>query len=312
MPNTYTPGPVTFVAGEALEKYRRVKLYGNTVGSREVVYADAGEDYVGITQEKAAINESVCVLIPGSGTFLCESAGAITAEATVYGANDGKIDDTVSGDPIGTALEAASGAAVMIEVVPVKTSTVAELNGVTAGTIAASKAVVVDANKDASEFRNVGIGGTLTIGDAGIVAFGDGSDVTLVHDGTDGLKIGNTALQKLGFFGATPAAQPAHNADPAATASDPNALTAAALTVADGAGSNDGTIAAITTGGTAADQAPVIAAIQELADQINKIVADITSIRTQLVAAIDDIQANNAAIDALNADAATLGFTAAS
>lgn len=45
------------------------------------------------------------------------------------------------------------------------TATGAELNtlaGVTAGTVAASKAVVVDANKDISSFRNIGYSGTLT------------------------------------------------------------------------------------------------------------------------------------------------------
>lgn len=36
------------------------------------------------------------------------------------------------------------------------------INGVTAGTVTASKAVVVDANKDVSALRNVGLAGTLT------------------------------------------------------------------------------------------------------------------------------------------------------
>lgn len=146
-------------------------------------------------------------------------------------------------------------------------------------------------------------------------------DATIAAKGTGTLNLGQAtgkvalataATDYIGFYGTTPAQQPAHVADPAATATDPDALTAAALTVTDGAGTNDGTIPAITTGGTAADQAPVIAAIQELADQVNKIVADITSIRTQLVAAIDDIQANNTAIDSVLAQMATLGLQAAS
>lgn len=61
-------------------------------------------------------------------------------------------------------------------------------------------------------------------------------------------------------------------------------LTSAALTVADGAGTNDGTIAAITA------DASVIAAVQELADQINKLVADVTDVKQIVNAVIDDLQ----------------------
>lgn len=61
--------------------------------------------------------------------------------------------------------------------------------------------------------------------------------------------------------------------------------TAAALTVSDGAGTNDGTIGAITA------DASVIAAVQELAAQINKLVADNADLRQGLTAVIDDLQA---------------------
>ena len=39
-----------------------------------------------------------------------------------------------------------------------------QLDGITAGTVAASKAVVVDSNKDASSFRNITASGTVTFG----------------------------------------------------------------------------------------------------------------------------------------------------
>lgn len=54
------------------------------------------------------------------------------------------------------------------------------------------------------------------------------------------------------------------------------ALTAAALTVADGAGTNDGTIGAITA------DASVIAAVQEIAAQVNKIVTDLATLKTKV------------------------------
>jgi len=79
----------------------------------------------------------------------------------------------------------------------------------------------------------------------------------------------------------------------------PSAITAAALTVADGAGTNDGTIGAIT------DNASTIAAVQELAAQIGKLVTDLTSARTQLVALAADALADkknmNKIVDALQA-----------
>jgi hypothetical protein len=62
------------------------------------------------------------------------------------------------------------------------------------------------------------------------------------------------------------------------------AATAGALTVADGAGTNDGTIAAIT------GDASVIAAVQELADQINKLVADQLDTKQLVNGVIDDLQ----------------------
>ena len=62
------------------------------------------------------------------------------------------------------------------------------------------------------------------------------------------------------------------------------AMTASALTVADGAGTNDNTIGAIT------GDASVIAAVQEIADEINKLVADVTEVRTQLNAALASLR----------------------
>lgn len=80
---------------------------------------------------------------------------------------------------------------------------------------------------------------------------------------------------------------------PTVTAATPAAATAAALTVVDGAGTNNASIAAIT------DNASTIAAVQELADQINKLIVDAASLRTQLTAANADILANRKLINQL-------------
>jgi len=74
--------------------------------------------------------------------------------------------------------------------------------------------------------------------------------------------------------------------------------TAAALTVTNGAGTNDGTIGAITA------DASVIAAVQELAAQINKLVLDDAAIREKLSLTADE---TNARVLRLPEDIDTIG-----
>ena len=96
-------GYITLTAGEALEERRRVKLDA----SQQAVYADAGEAAIGVTTRAASASGQATVrLLVDPGTFIIEAAGTITAGATVYCADDGKISATQSGKPVGTALEA--------------------------------------------------------------------------------------------------------------------------------------------------------------------------------------------------------------
>ena len=55
----------------------------------------------------------------------------------------------------GTAYFTANSAGLTVNGTPVSTAEIAYLDGVTAGTVTASKAVVVDSNKDIASFRNV-------------------------------------------------------------------------------------------------------------------------------------------------------------
>jgi hypothetical protein len=133
-------------------------------------------------------------------------------------------------------------------------------NGVTAGIWAASKTCTLDAGEDA------------TLVDGGNFILGS----------TTGTKIGTATTQKLGFYNATPVVRQTAFTQTYATASATHAApTAAVLTVTDGAGTNDGTIGAITA------DASVIAAIQELAAQINKLVADDANTKQVLNTVID-------------------------
>ena len=108
-------GIIRFNAGEALEPWRRVKLNGATV--KEVVYADAGEEAIGITQKRTSEDDAVPVklLANAQGTFKVEASAATTAGGQLYGAADGKVSMTESGAAIFRGLEAASGTGSIIE-----------------------------------------------------------------------------------------------------------------------------------------------------------------------------------------------------
>jgi len=103
----------TFISGESLAARRRVKLSGATV-----VYADAGEDCIGVTEYAVAITTEVAVrMVNDSGTFEITAAGSISAAAAIYAAASGMISATPSGPIIGHAVEAATALNDRIEVV---------------------------------------------------------------------------------------------------------------------------------------------------------------------------------------------------
>jgi hypothetical protein len=105
----------TFTTGEAVVGFRRVKV--NSSGN--VVYADAGEDWIGVTVEAAASGNNVAVRLKnGPGTFKMMAAGAFSILDTIYGAADGKVDDDPVGALIGRALEAATADGDVLEIFP--------------------------------------------------------------------------------------------------------------------------------------------------------------------------------------------------
>ena len=110
-------GQDSFVAGEDLEAYRRVKPKAATPNT--VQYADAGEDSIGVTSNRASSGYAVSVdLWSKAGTFEIEASEGITASALCYGADDGKIKATASGNACGWARETASGSGSVIQVIP--------------------------------------------------------------------------------------------------------------------------------------------------------------------------------------------------
>jgi hypothetical protein len=113
MPNSQVDTSVkSFTAGEDLAIYRLVKLTSGTLN-----YADAGDDSIGVTQASCDSGEQCAVKLWNSqGTFKIETAGAIVTETAVYVANDGKVDDAVSGSIIGVSIEVASASGEYIEI----------------------------------------------------------------------------------------------------------------------------------------------------------------------------------------------------
>lgn len=137
---TWNEGIKTFQAGEDLEARRRVKIESGTVTTPpEVVYADAGEDYIGVTEYAVKDGDPVAVKMnnaPGTLEIECTVNAAIARGTVLYGAADGKVSDASSGTAQGIALEAGVSGAI-IEVAPwnVKATTAATVSIADSGSL---------------------------------------------------------------------------------------------------------------------------------------------------------------------------------
>lgn len=110
----YNNGPFTVQAGEALESARRVKLdaaLSATAGEMVVVYADAGDEFIGITIESCESGAKVTIepmTQPGFREVEVNISSAIAIGTVLYGAADGMLSDASSGSAQGIALKAAA------------------------------------------------------------------------------------------------------------------------------------------------------------------------------------------------------------
>lgn len=111
-------GIKTFIATTDLVAFRRVKLTAG--GATNVEYAGAGEAYIGYTVTDVKLGNPIGVALKSTGrTFKAVAAEALAAGASLYGAANGKVQDTVAGSIQNTALEAATADGDVIEVLPV-------------------------------------------------------------------------------------------------------------------------------------------------------------------------------------------------
>lgn len=127
---TWNAGIKTFTAYEDLEARRRVKIKsGTTATPPEVEYADAGEDWIGVTEYAVLEGQPVAVKLnnaPGSFEIECDVSSEIARGTVLYGANDGKVSDASNGSAQGIALEAGEDDAIIeVAVWNVKANTAA-------------------------------------------------------------------------------------------------------------------------------------------------------------------------------------------
>lgn len=139
----YTEKILTLTAGEALLKYRRVKVKSGTATDPvEVVYADGGEQALGVVERDTASGSPVAIRYLGYGGSVEGCAlSSFARGATLYSAASGRIDDAASGTSTGIALEAATASGDIVEYIPfpvisttAATVSIADAGGFTAQT----------------------------------------------------------------------------------------------------------------------------------------------------------------------------------
>ncbi len=137
----YNEGRGTFQAGEALAEKTRVKVESGTVTvPPEIVYADAGEDHIGVVEYAVADGDMVAVRLGNNaGTYECMVTvdSAIAYGTVLYGAADGKLSDASSGSALAIAMEAAIADDDIIEVYmwSIKSTTAAGVSVADSGSI---------------------------------------------------------------------------------------------------------------------------------------------------------------------------------
>ena len=114
----------TFRASGALGIHLRVKLNGSNLLA--LAGTSTSEPEVGTLREAAlAAQQPVGVILPtAQGTVKMVAAGSFSQEAIVYAAASGTIDDVVNGKPIAIALEAATQAGDVVEVMRINATVV--------------------------------------------------------------------------------------------------------------------------------------------------------------------------------------------
>jgi len=105
---------LSIVTGAIVNAFRRVTMSGATC-----LQAGATDVGIGVAQAYTASGAAACIRPYSRGSCKMMTSGAITAGDDVFPAADGKVSATaVAAGPVGLALEAATAAGDIIEVMP--------------------------------------------------------------------------------------------------------------------------------------------------------------------------------------------------
>ena len=99
----FNKSPFNEISGEVLREYRFVKLSGTTV-----IYADAGDEPIGMVQTRVASGVGVSIAAMLGGISKVFATKAIANNALLYVADEGKVSDAAIGVAIGQARQAAT------------------------------------------------------------------------------------------------------------------------------------------------------------------------------------------------------------
>ena len=221
--------------------------------------------------------------------------GTVTTDALVADTadiNGGTVDGAVIGGSSAAAITGTTitGTSFVIGSADISEAELETIDGVTAGTVAASKAVVVDSNKDIGSFRNITLTGEL---DAATLDISGDADIDGTLE-TDALSINGTAV--------TSTAAELNILDGVtATAAEINALDGITSTVAE-LNIVDGDTSATST--TLADADRVV-----VNDNGTMVQVALTDFETYFESALDTLS-NVTTVGALNAGSITSGFGA--
>ena len=125
----------------------------------DILNADASETMATFVQDGAV------TLYHNNAIKLATESGGIAVTGDIDVSGDVDVDGTLETDALSIASTSVTSTAAELNILDGVTSTAAELNlvdGITAGTVAASKAVIVDSNKDITGYRNLTSTGTIT------------------------------------------------------------------------------------------------------------------------------------------------------
>ena len=187
--NVNVSGTLT-IGGAGISEAELEILDGATVTTAELNILDgkAFLDEDNLASDSAtgiASQQSIKAYVDGITTTNITSTGALNSGSITSGfgnINNGSSTITTTG--------AITGGSFVIGSADINENDLESIDGITAGTVAASKAVVVDANKDATGFRNITLTGEL---DAGSLDVSGNVDVDGTLE-TDALSINGTAV----------------------------------------------------------------------------------------------------------------------